>query len=86
MLMLCATCRNLLFLQSLLGNGVFIEDAWPDSGETPLLLAVRLRDVEVGWPWQLSRLQALTLQATTCMPQCVNTACFKFGAMAGLNM
>jgi hypothetical protein len=44
------SCRDLLFLQRLLAGGAYLEDVWPESGETPLLMAINYRDVEVkGW-------------------------------------
>lgn len=40
-------CRDLLFLQRLLAEGAFLEEVWPETGETPLLMAINYRDVEV---------------------------------------
>jgi hypothetical protein len=43
-------CRNLHFLERLLADGPSLEYVWPESGETPLLMAITWKDVEVGAP------------------------------------
>jgi hypothetical protein len=40
--------RNFLFLQRLLADGAPLDEVWPKTGETPLLMAINYRDVEVG--------------------------------------
>lgn len=40
-------CRNCWFLQRLLADGGGLEDVWPETGETPLLMAINYADVEV---------------------------------------
>jgi hypothetical protein len=41
-------CRNLRFLESLLAEGLPLEVVCPKTGETPLLMAINFRDLEVG--------------------------------------
>jgi hypothetical protein len=41
-------CRNLHFLERLLADGASLEGVWPQTGETPLLIAISWKDVEVG--------------------------------------